>query len=409
MTYSELELVGDSELSDCSDSSAAKSGWSAGKGVVGAAVACFACVGAGFVGGRLTASREPLLSPMPNRGMLQVVANPAREKCSSFSDDCFETGCCDVAGVKCYVTDTPGSAQCMKNCTPSETRACVVPQPQTSSVLVEAVTPGTKMYCFSVYMADTGSLNPAARPDELGLLKAAFGKKIGIFACDEWDIFSDKPTDLAPGVPFTAVVDEDNDFHFAKRKETGTWINTGLHTQVWKAIRSDTSTYKPMDWVVKVDCDAVFVPSRLRTFLAAQGVPATGTPGMYLENCKGVMWGWFGNLEVMSVAAFDTLLPNIEWCKNALDWKTGIDGGKYGPMGEDLFAQRCLDSMGVRRGEAFDIVLDGACEADRPESQKNNKKWVPDCSMKNTAAYHPLMKVPAYLKCHEDTINAFGY
>merc|ERR1712039_966433 len=122
--------------------------------------------------------------------------------------------------------------------------------------------------------------------------------------------------------------------------------------------------------------------------------------GIFLTNCKLVDNGFFGNLEVFSSLAFGILLANVENCNSALDWKTGVKGGKYGPMGEDLFAQRCLDSMGVRRGEAFDVVLDGACEADRPEGQKKNKKWVPDCSLKNTAAYHPLKRVPAYLKCY---------
>merc|ERR1712084_204165 len=79
----------------------------------------------------------------------------------------------------------------------------------------------------------------------------------------------------------------------------------------------------------------------------------------------------------------------------------GVEGGKYGPMGEDLFAQSCLDAMGVRRGGAFDTVLDGACEADRPVAEKKNKKWKPDCTEKNTAAYHPFMKVGDYVKCYE--------
>merc|ERR1712083_531864 len=110
----------------------------------------------------------------------------------------------------------------------------------------------------------------------------------------------------------------------------------------------------------------------------------------------------FGNLEIMSLTAADTLFPNIEWCKQVLDWKTGVEGGKYGPMGEDLFAQSCLDAMGVRRGGAFDTVLDGACEADRPAAEKKNKKWKPDCTEKNTAAYHPMMKVGDYVKLRED-------
>ncbi|CAK0884372.1 unnamed protein product, partial [Prorocentrum cordatum] len=373
-----------------------------------AALACAACAAGGFAAGGGASSPGGGLAA--RRELLQVLAKPAREKCSDVSGDCFDTACCDVAGFTCFVTTTPGSAQCMKNCTPSETTACAVPVPKVGEpmYLDNAVAPGTSMYCFSVYMADTGSDGKTERPDELNLLKAAYDRKIGIFACEQWGIFSDKPGDLAPGVPFVAVDDADGDFHILKRKETGTWINTGLHTQVWKAIRA-AGDYQRASWVVKVDCDAVFLPSRLRPFLASQGEPGSGVPGIYLENCKYCKWGWFGNLEIMSLTAAQTLFPNIEWCKQVLDWKTGVEGGKYGPMGEDLFAQSCLDAMGVRRGGAFDTTLDAACEADRPEDQKKNKKWRPDCTERKTAAYHPMMKVGDYVKCFEKTVEAFGY
>ncbi|CAK0892111.1 unnamed protein product [Prorocentrum cordatum] len=398
----------DMELSSDSDAAAPAAGWSTGRVLGCAALACAACAAGGFAAGGGASSPGGGLAA--RRELLQVLAKPAREKCSDVSGDCFDTACCDVAGFTCFVTTTPGSAQCMKNCTPSETTACAVPVPKVGEpmYLDNAVAPGTSMYCFSVYMADTGSDGKTERPDELNLLKAAYDRKIGIFACEQWGIFSDKPGDLAPGVPFVAVDDADGDFHILKRKETGTWINTGLHTQVWKAIRA-AGDYQRASWVVKVDCDAVFLPSRLRPFLASQGEPGSGVPGIYLENCKYCKWGWFGNLEIMSLTAAQTLFPNIEWCKQVLDWKTGVEGGKYGPMGEDLFAQSCLDAMGVRRGGAFDTTLDAACEADRPEDQKKNKKWRPDCTERKTAAYHPMMKVGDYVKCFEKTVEAFGY
>ena len=396
----------DAELISGSDASAPASGWSTGRVVSCAALACLACAGGGFAASR---GASPPEESRP-RSLLKVLAKPAREKCSSVSGDCFDTACCDVAAFTCFVTTTPGKAQCMKSCNKSETTACAVPVPKAGEpmYLDNAVAPGTSMYCYSVYMADTGSDGKTERPDELNLLRAAYDRKMGIFACEQWGIFSDVPGDLRPGVPFVAVDDADGDFHILKRKETGSWINTGLHTQVWKAIRA-AGDFKQADWLVKVDCDAVFLPSRLRVFLASQGEPGSGVPGIYLENCKYVKWGWFGNLEIMSLTAADTLFPNIEWCKQVLDWKTGVEGGKYGPMGEDLFAQSCLDAMGVRRGGAFDTVLDGACEADRPVAEKKNKKWKPDCTEKNTAAYHPFMKVGDYVKCYEKTVEAFGY
>merc|ERR1712228_502213 len=110
------------------------------------------------------------------------------------------------------------------------------------------------------------------------------------------------------------VTDVDGDFHFAKRKNSGTWVNTGIFKQVWKAIGTGDK-YKTASWVVKVDVDAVFLPSRLAKMLQSQMVPSNG---IYLENCKYV----------------DYVSPDI-------NWKVGVKNGKYGPMGEDLFAQTC--------------------------------------------------------------------
>merc|ERR1712203_1135025 len=206
-------------------------------------------------------------------------------------------------------------------------------------------------YCFSTYVADTGKTKMTV--DELGNLQLQYSRKLGIFQCDNWQVFSDGDAELAPGVPFVKVYDVDGDFHFAKRKETGSWINTGLHAAAWKAI-GEAGIYKSADWVMKLDADAVFVPSRLVPILASKRVPKTG---VYLE---------------------------------------------------DLFAQQCLDSVGVPRIEAYDISTDGACEADRPEGEKKNKKFVPDCSTASTPQMHPYMTPKAMGACYDATIAAFG-
>jgi len=199
------------------------------------------------------------------------------------------------------------------------------------------------------------------------------------------------------------VDDVEGDFHWAKRKVSGTWVNTGIFTQIWKKITKHNSA----DWVAKVDADAVFIPNRLRVWLQSQRVPEEG---IYLENCKFVDYGYFGNLEVFSQAAFKTLIANIDMCKASaeINWKVGIKNGKYGPMGEDLFAQRCLGMLGVRRVEAFDITTDGACPADRPQDQRNNKKWKPNCAETSTAAMHPFKIKDEWFQCWEATTAAFG-
>merc|ERR1712003_579100 len=102
------------------------------------------------------------------------------------------------------------------------------------------------------------------------------------------------------------------------------------------------------DWIVKVDVDAVFLPSRLRTYLEKMEVTDNG---IYLENCKYVNYGFFGSLAVMSHEK-DT--GNQAW-------------------GEDLFQQRCMDLHGVDKVGAYDINTDASCAAWRPEGEKKNR------------------------------------
>merc|ERR1712107_418043 len=241
--------------------------------------------------------------------------------------------------------------------------------------------PGLSRYCFSVYMKDTGSPKPSY---ELELLKQQLQYGASIFSCAGWGVYSDTQVELGPGVSTIQVFDN-GDFHAARRPHRG-WLNTPLFTQVWKQIDAD-AVWKNHNWVVKVDPDAVFYPKRLMNILDGKSVPQEG---VYVVNCKFLDYGCFGNLEVFSKAAFGTLIDNLDKCyTDILDWKTGVDGGKFGPMGEDLFAQRCMDKTGVSHIEDFTITADGACPADRPKDQKKNKKFKPSCKDVTAATIHP--------------------
>merc|ERR1712039_972419 len=165
----------------------------------------------------------------------------------------------------------------------------------------------------------------------------------------------------------------EHEFHLIKRKTSGTWVNTGMFKQVWKATKGRIGLEKA-DWVVKVDADAVFVPHRLKA--ALMGHPLAYT-GVYFENCREVEWGFFGNLEVYSSQAFSTLLDNIDSCSEKIDW---VKGTKWGPIGEDLFAQMCMDYQGVTKVENFGLTTDGACPGTRKRyGQEHNKHWKPPC------------------------------
>merc|ERR1712039_1111886 len=122
-----------------------------------------------------------------------------------------------------------------------------------------------------------------------------------------------------------------------------------------------------------------------------------------LQNCEYVDYGFFGNLEVISGKAFGVLVGNLDTCYTEVDWKVGVKGGKYGPMGEDLFAEVCMSKNGVHKVEAFDVTTDGACPAKRPKDQAKNKKWHSDCKVK-TPAMHPFKKPKDWFECFDQTM-----
>jgi len=86
-----------------------------------------------------------------------------------------------------------------------------------------------------VYTKDTGTTK---KTEELETIQYQFSKGLSIFACEQQDVFADVQVEVGPGLQTIKVVDAENDWHFAKRKETGAWVNTGMFTQVWKAIAS---------------------------------------------------------------------------------------------------------------------------------------------------------------------------
>jgi len=253
---------------------------------------------------------------------------------------------------------------------------------------------GQNIYCFSVYTQNTGSKKKST---ELALLRGQKKFGVSIFACDAWDVFADVNVSVGDYTTI-AVEDKFGEFHRIKRKETGTWVNWAMFYQVWVKIR-EVGKWEHSDYTVKVDADAVFHPGRLRNWLSTK--KGDSPHGLYFENCPNVQYGFFGNLEVMTRTAVTVLTKYLENCHaifapcadQGCDWK-------WGPWGEDVFLQRCMDHHYVDKMEAFDMTVDGACESDRPADQKKNKKWhATDCTKVSAPAAHPFKKPKDYFKC----------
>jgi len=132
-----------------------------------------------------------------------------------------------------------------------------------------------------VYTENTG--NETLVSHELELLNIVADRGAGIFACEQWDVFSDVSVPLHNGYVTIKVEDGFGEFHQLKRKDSGTWVNWGMFYQIWVKIR-EVGKWQNADYTVKVDADAVFVPQRLRIWLSSK--PGDSPHGLYYEKNK---------------------------------------------------------------------------------------------------------------------------
>merc|ERR1711994_679207 len=114
--------------------------------------------------------------------------------CSKTTENCMASKCCEVSGYHCYAkTDTV--AQCAKTCSPSASNLCTWVS-ETLQLLPDYMKPARSLFCFSVYAEDTGSPKPSYEKE---LLSEQFEKKVSIFACDAYEVYSDVEVSLGGG------------------------------------------------------------------------------------------------------------------------------------------------------------------------------------------------------------------
>jgi len=320
------------------------------------------------------------------------VAGPGGKACSGAGKDCAATRCCNITGYKCYLSAAKGPV-CLDSIAvgaSSSPNAVIKMGPKAGDTrpgdLVmwdsSLPAPGTSLFCFEVYAKDTGSTK---KTYDLELIQAQQKYHTSIFACDDFMVFSDVPVTIG-GIDSVVI----KMAHISKRKSTGTWVNSPAFQAAWSHIKTD-GRWSKHDWTVKADPDCVFLPDRLKLKLSGQEVTEKG---IYFTNCEHVLYGFFGSIEVISKAAVGNYLASLSACMA----NPKINNKTYG---EDLFAQKCMNSVGVGNVEDFYLTTDGVCDAITVAAVTKAKKKIihpPDCGM-GTAAFHPLKKVPAYLQC----------
>lgn len=363
-----------------------------------------ACVGRG-------ASKGAPAKPKPQPAFLEHVTEggaldagggsaAARPLGSREGDNCWLRRWCEDPKARCFMKDQDW-AGCRETCTPGidpsdpkEVRTpwnCTdltrgpagaygrgVSEPCLGSSL--AVSGKPSLFCFSLVQP---------RSYENKLVEAHFELDTSIFACDAYSLYSNVSYEVVPGV-ITAVVKSNLICEFHEIA----W-NTRVFIATWAAVLEDY-IYAGHDWTVKVDCDSVFLPSRLLPVLRDHADVG------YLNNCR---YGLHGPIEVLSLRAMAALAADYarsEAGDEPARCLAAMPEAVEGPAqwGEDMFLDKCLgEVLGV------DSVIDSRlmCEAhcDCP-----NWYWCRNGT--DRVIFHPF-KVPDLLRqCVANTLELGG-
>lgn len=184
---------------------------------------------------------------------------------------------------------------------------------------------GPTLFCFAVACSD----------QERAVLALQKERSTGIFNCEDWKTIDGRTmSSMGGGL-------------------TGSWTNVDTFMAAWKSVDGD-SRWRDHEWTVKADPDTVWVPQRLRDWLELQGDPGSGA---FVNNCMGVDDGFYGALEVISSGAMAVYLREIDNCWNEMQ-------DRKGDMGEDLFAQWCMQGKGLQGWDFGELICNEDCGCD---------------------------------------------
>lgn len=326
--------------------------------------------------------------------------NLNNNKCVRMYGNCTEKKCCGPDPLKaissevgCYKRDKVWS-ECRESCPKDKSWECYKPSKKEleedqellkgkesegllvgeRKVRVQITLPeeslahrkSPTLYCLSL-MLPWGN--------ELSLIRTQLAKGVGIFACDDWSVISNESVVLSPGPPVLIRADVmPGSLSCTFGGEFHTALNSEIFYRVWTKV-VQIGRYSNYDWTVKMDPDAVLLPSRLRAHTAGRNPHAS----MYLNNC---FEGLHGPIEVMSLGGMKAFAGGLENCHHSLEqeWMT---------YGEDVWLRRCFGLLGLARVDDYDVLREKAC--------KPFKDPIP-CTY-SAVAFHPLKTPKAYFKC----------
>lgn len=295
------------------------------------------------------------------------VADWVGTHCAKDNGNCTASLCCRTPTFQCYQKDDSWAA-CLRGCAKgvhdfdvdNRSWSCAELGPRTPRKWRYP-----SLYCLSVTMIYSyeGDIMRGQVSTDGGA---------GIFACEQYDVFSSDGGVFLGDGPNGAVWSNHFDNAVVGVSVDGTSANTRLFWNVWEAVRV-VGRYKNTDWTVKADPDAVLIPDRLREHLSEH----TGRPTFIVTCTKpGMTPMMFGAVEAISNGGMDKFFDGRDACQ-----AFPID-----EWGEDRWLGACLDMLGAPGEEDFSMVSDGVCGG-------------VDCGS-GAAAFHPFKDIGSWQGCY---------
>jgi len=223
---------------------------------------------------------------------------------------------------------------------------------------------------------------------EIKLLAAQLCLNTSIFRCDEHMLFSNISlrTQLAslPGSASLSEVVIEQSLDTAYGGPWNTALNTDLFIKIWSTLFS-MGLHLRQEWVVKLDADTVFLPSRLGPVLQKIGPPAARHAPLYVNSCSWCDIKLIGPIEVFNRASLQALERSLERCRAEVD---------YHDVSEDVFLERCFGLLGIKpfSPSRQDKLLQPTWHVRNHQLKRCSENW---------AAVHPFKDTEKLVRCYE--------
>lgn len=240
--------------------------------------------------------------------------------------------------------------------------------------------PAASMLCIEV-------LTPYSY--ELDLVAMQYQTGMSIFECDLFAVYSSLVIDL-PGGLTTRKINSSQVAEVAGQWNTA--LNTDVFMALWRAVLLD-GDYLKVSWIIKVDPDTVWFPSRLALLLRNHGYlesEPSDVDGISLLNCDLTFTTVHGPLEVFSRSALINFANHSEACFDGMrDW------GDW-QWGEDLWIDQCMQKFTkVKRVYEDQLIAEDHCH--------HWNGWRA-CDSERVA-FHPFKDLKEHISCYTSALN----